>query len=618
MKNRMMVLLLILAAAGFAQAGVTITGVLDGGLTGGVPKAVELYVYGTEDLTGWSVKNYNNGYTTVSNTTTLSGTYTNEFVYVTCTQTNPSSMTVFNTIWGSLGGDFLNVLGGDSPNTNGDDAIALHDASDAIVDVYGVIGEDGTGKAWEYTDSWAIKNDDAADSPIFNVLSWTIAPLNSTDGMTEEGHRTSVPFGTYVFSGDPNEPDPNIPSVEYTYGWEDGYGHILYASGNVYKSQDSTEQVHGGSHGLNVSVKPATSTTHKATLAWVRNLQEGDQVTAKVWAFDAEPQGTGYNSTRIVADYTNSADINEDYGFVTGGSAYTAGTGWEELVTTFTFIPGEEGQDAMRIAAMFSVNYDVDIENYYMDDITILAPEHASVVLPPAYDPNTYSVHEYGWENFDPSSPNFRETVLLGTYSAIQTGLEISEVHSGTKALWVSDDTATETPEGYMAWINGLQPGDYITVSCFGRSYAGQTSGGVRMWAHYTYDENDIQSYAGSASGYNGYSDPNEWVDLSKMWVFPDATYTDDEEVPHAVTGMVIAVRTYSAVGEGGFMDDLTIEVPQTATVTFPSMDGDAICVGGLPQWDFNADCIFNLLDLVVVIDDWLGCNLQPSEDCGL
>lgn len=615
MKNRIMVLLLILVTAGFAQAGVILTGIIDGDYVGGHPKAVELYVYGTEDLTGWSIKNYNNGYTTVSNTTTLSGTYTNEFVYVMVT----ASETAFIDIWGNTG-DFANVILGDAPNHNGDDAVALHDGSGAIVDTYGVIGVDGTGTVWECLDSYAYKNDGAVASVSFNASDWTFGgvSLMASYGDDPVAHYNTVPFGTYVFTGDPNEPDPNIPSVEYTYDWEDGYGQILYASGNVYKSQDTTEQVHGGSHALNVSVKPVTSTTHKATLAWVKDLQEGDQVTAKVWAFDVEPQGTGYNSTRIVADYTNSGDINEDYGFVTGGSAYTAGTGWEELVTTFTFIPGEEGQDAMRIAAMFSVNYDLDIENYYMDDITILAPEHASVVLPPAYDPNTYTVHEYGWENFDPSSPNFRETVLLGTYSAIQTGLEISEVHSGTKALWVSDDTATETPEGYMAWINGLQPGDYITVSCFGKSYAGQESGGVRMWAHYTYDENDIQSYAGSASGYNGYSDPNEWVDLSKMWVFPDATYTDDEEVPHAVTGMVIAVRTYSAVGEGGFMDDLTIEVPQTATVTFPSMDGDAICVGGLPQWDFNADCIFNLLDLVVVIDDWLGCNLQPSEDCGL
>ncbi len=620
MKSKWMIMLLVLLTAGFTQAGVIITGVLDGGLAGGTPKMIELYVYGTEDLTDWSVKNYNNGNISPTNSTTLSGVYTNQFVYVTCSGTTPTSATAFDSIWGILEGDFLNVIEGPALQFNGDDAVALHNPSGGIVDVYGVIGEDGTGKPWEYYDSWAIKNDDIADSPIFNVLDWEVWPVDSTDGLDADMHRALIPFGTYQYGGDPNIPDPNIPSVEYAYGWEDGAGHIIYSKGNVYKAQNRAEQVRSGSRAVKVSVKPTTNNNSKAAIAWVKNLEAGNQVTAKVWAYDNEPQGSGYNSTKIVADYTSSEDLTKDFGFVIGGSDYTQGTGWEELETTFTFIPSEdEEQSGMLISALLSVNYANEIENYYLDDITIIVPEHAEVVLPPAYDPNTYTTHEYGWENFDPFDPDFRETVLLGTFSAIQTGLEIGEVRSGTKAVWVSDDTATETAEGYMAWITGLQPGDYITASCFGKSYAGQTSGGLRMWAHYTYDDNNIRSFAGSAGGYEGYSNPDEWVEFSKMWVLPDAAYEDSQGVPQQISGVVIKVRTYSAVGEGGFVDDLSIEVPEYAVVTFPSMDGDAICVGGLPSpYDFDGNCKVDLADLVVIMEDWLLCNLQPAEDCGL
>jgi len=82
---------------------------------------------------------------------------------------------------------------------------------------------------------------------------------------------------------------------------------------------------------------------------------------------------------------------------------------------------------------------------------------------------------------------------------------------------------------------------------------------------------------------------------------------------------MILKIRTYSNVGEGGFVDDLSIEVPQTATVLFPSPDGPAICVGGLPsQFDLDANCKVDLGDFVYFVQDWLKCNLQPAEDCGL
>ena len=55
---------------------------------------------------------------------------------------------------------------------NGDDAIELF-FNDAVVETFGEIDVDGTGEAWEYTDSWAYKGADGT---------WTNAAVNCTDG----------------------------------------------------------------------------------------------------------------------------------------------------------------------------------------------------------------------------------------------------------------------------------------------------------------------------------------------------------------------------------------------------------------------------------------------------
>ncbi|MEJ5260556.1 MAG: hypothetical protein WHS88_10235 [Anaerohalosphaeraceae bacterium] len=422
-------------------------------------------------------------------------------------------------------------------------------------------------------------------------------------------------YGTVII--DPNVFDPNVPMSKANYGWEDGVGGSLFATDYVYKSENTTEQVQSGSRAVKVTVKPIVQgANNKVYFAWVKGLQMAEKVTAKVWAYD--DNGADYKRARLIADYVPSGNIGNVLGAVSGTGAYTTGIGWEQLEYTWKFVA--DGQrDGMLIGLQLSDNWTNVSEDFYFDTLEITYPAHAQVVLPPAYDPSSYTVHTYGWENFDPFAPNFRETVLLGTYGALQTGLEISQVRSGGKALWISDDSASDTPEGYVAWIRGLQPGDYINASCFAKSYAGQTSGGVRLWAHYTYDDANIRSYGGSAGGYDIYSNSDDWTELRKTWVFPSLTYTDSQGNPHPVTGMILKIRTYSNVGEGGFVDDLSIEVPQTATVLFPSPDGPAICVGGLPsQFDLDANCKVDLGDFVYFVQDWLKCNLQPAEDCGL
>ncbi|MDA8606736.1 hypothetical protein N9L13_06865 [Flavobacteriales bacterium] len=61
---------------------------------------------------------------------------------------------------------------GGNISQNGDDAIELFEMG-VVIETFGEIDVDGTGQAWEYTDSWAFQNDEG---------DWTYGGVNCTDG----------------------------------------------------------------------------------------------------------------------------------------------------------------------------------------------------------------------------------------------------------------------------------------------------------------------------------------------------------------------------------------------------------------------------------------------------
>jgi hypothetical protein len=69
-----------------------------------------------------------------------------------------------------------------SVNANGDDAFALAfnaGAGAVVVDVFGVIGVDGTGQAWEYTDQIAARVGVSSPSATFDLAEWSISTARS-------------------------------------------------------------------------------------------------------------------------------------------------------------------------------------------------------------------------------------------------------------------------------------------------------------------------------------------------------------------------------------------------------------------------------------------------------
>ncbi len=185
--------LVALLLAPSASAQLVITGVFDGPLSGGTPKAVELYA--TEaiaDLSTYTVANYNNGGATISNSVVLSGSATaGQHIYVTRSGDEANFQTYF--------GFAPTLFPGNAPSVNGDDAVAVL-RGETIVDVFGEIGvRPAEGELWNYLDGWAYRSDGTSASATFTAADWTFSGSNATDGCTTNASCASVfPAGTFA------------------------------------------------------------------------------------------------------------------------------------------------------------------------------------------------------------------------------------------------------------------------------------------------------------------------------------------------------------------------------------------------------------------------------------
>lgn len=176
-----------------------ISGIIDASLTGGTPKAIELYVVNDiNDLSTYGIGSANNGGGTDGIELQLAGTATaGSFMYVA------SEEPMFNAFFGFTP-DYINSVA----NNNGDDAIELFSGvtddgsgnlSGTVIDTFGEIDVDGTGQDWEYQDGWAYRNSSTGpDGTTFIIGNWTFSGINVLDGETTNATAaTPFPIGTY-------------------------------------------------------------------------------------------------------------------------------------------------------------------------------------------------------------------------------------------------------------------------------------------------------------------------------------------------------------------------------------------------------------------------------------
>lgn len=177
----------------------------------------------------------------------------------------------------------------------------------------------------------------------------------------------------------------------------------------------------------------------------------------------------------------------------------------------------------------------------------------------------------YSWED---------NSTILGSFSAshLEHTNDSEQALTGTFALKVNDIDPVDnsTPQSFVGWVFGLSDGDTVTASFWVYDESDERPAG-RIWGHYTDDNTDIGSYAGSASGNSSYTDRSGWQQLSHTWTFDSEAGSRD--------ALVIEFRLYDSkdyTTGSVWLDDLeiistsgTIVLPSGETVTNGDNDGD-------------------------------------------
>ncbi len=202
MKHIYLLLTFLVALTGFGQGTPIITMIADGDESGGTPEVLEIYANGTVDFTQYSLQNQTNSGTTWGHDFDLSplGTVTDAFVYVYSNKQNSTDVFALN--YPSVTTNKLDASSASILNINGDDRVRIIETnSGAVIDTYGVDGQDGTGTAWEYKDGYAKRLNGTGPDPVFVEANWEFhnGGLNG-HGAVQDGttYESIIGVGTYT------------------------------------------------------------------------------------------------------------------------------------------------------------------------------------------------------------------------------------------------------------------------------------------------------------------------------------------------------------------------------------------------------------------------------------
>lgn len=171
------------AMTGVASADLLITEVVDATLAGGNPKYVEVTNTGPAPYTfaDGGIIVQSNANTDYNVDVDLTGvTIAVGQSYVIQSSANDGQL-VFETTYGFAADLYTTAFFG-----NGDDRYILTDTSagdgSGLLDIYGADGVDGSGEAWEYTDSYAARVfGTSSDGGAFNIGNWIIPGPNALE-----------------------------------------------------------------------------------------------------------------------------------------------------------------------------------------------------------------------------------------------------------------------------------------------------------------------------------------------------------------------------------------------------------------------------------------------------
>ena len=196
-KNYFLTLIAIfITSLSFGQ-DLLITGAIDGPLPGGFPKGIELYaVNAIPDLSIYGVESTTNGAAAAGAEYTFpaDAIAAGTFIYLA----NNGASAGFTQYLGVTPQYEDGVA-----SINGDDTVILY-KNGTIEDLLGRVGEDGSGKDWDYLDGWASRKDGKGPNTTFDASEWSFSGANALDGCdksddtgTNAECASVFPVGTY-------------------------------------------------------------------------------------------------------------------------------------------------------------------------------------------------------------------------------------------------------------------------------------------------------------------------------------------------------------------------------------------------------------------------------------
>lgn len=211
-----------------------LTGVVDGPLSGGLPKAVELYASAPiADLSAYGVSRAsggNGGIGAAAYVMPADAAVQGQFIYITNDSAGFYDFFGFDADYVDSSTAFNGVQG------NGDDAYELY-KNNTVVDVMGDVSVDGTGEPWEYLDSWAYRVDNTGpDGSTFVLANWTFGSPNALDNETSNATATTpFPIGTYNSGGSVGAGGiPNYSIADLTSSAVDGVADSLNVEARIH------------------------------------------------------------------------------------------------------------------------------------------------------------------------------------------------------------------------------------------------------------------------------------------------------------------------------------------------------------------------------------------------
>ncbi|QHI69267.1 hypothetical protein [Tichowtungia aerotolerans] len=240
-------------------------------------------------------------------------------------------------------------------NGTGNDAYVLYSGGDhttgTLIDIYGEINTNGTGTAWEYTDSQAVRNTiDGSPSPTWTASQWDITGAG-TSNMTP---------GTAFFQPPLLDPVGN---------------RKVFKDQSLSFTVTASDPIDNDLTTLSATDLPSGAVFTNGTFTWINAAPAGEyevtftasdkdgynNETITITVLDkpmlilseiADPAGTGGNNYRFVELYnagTNAIDLAADHWFL---SRQDNGDGWNDIALT-----GSVGPTGTYIVACSTTNF---------------------------------------------------------------------------------------------------------------------------------------------------------------------------------------------------------------------------------------------------------------------